>query len=137
MNKIDLLKNNIDALKIKSENSVKKAIRYDRAWKLCQGSIALIGILTPLIVVYRKDSFLPQQFWVAWCIATPLLTSLMSFLLSYFDWQGLADKHGKFSSLTSNLIERAENKLAFATDDGLEQIVDWLYDEQLKIETIM
>ena len=137
MNKIDLLKSNIDALKIKNEASGKKAIQYDRTWKLCQGSIALIGILTPLIVVYRKDSFLPQQFWIAWCIITPLLTTLMSFLLSYFDWQGLADKHGKFSMLSSNLIERAENKIAFATEDNLENIQDWLFQERQKIEAIV
>ena len=137
MNKKELLRSNIDGLKVKNESSAKKAIRYERAWKLGQGLIAVIGILTPLIVVYRKDSFLPQQFWIVWCIATPLLTTLMSFLLSYFDWQGLAGMNGKFSTLSSNLIERAEYKLAFTNDENAEEFHDWLYNELQKIESII
>lgn len=137
MEKKEVVRKSIESLKLKREHSMNKANQYDLAWKVCQGFIGLMGILTPLIVVYRKESFLPQQFWVVWCIITPLLTSLLSFLLSYFDWQGRAGMHGKFSTLSSNLIERAENKIAFATEDNLESIQDWLYQEQQKIEAIV
>ena len=137
MNKHDFIKSTIDTLKMKCESSSQKAWKYDLTWKVCQGFITLIGILTPLIVVYRKDSFLPQQFWVAWCIATPLITAVVSFLLSYFDWQGLASEYSKHASLTSNLIERAENKLAFASEESYEIFQEWLYEEKQKIEAII
>lgn len=137
MDKYTYIKNSIEQLAEQKEYSAKKARRYDIAWKTCQGLIALIGIITPLIVIYRKDSIFPQQFWVAWCIATPLLTSILSFLLTYFDWQGLSHDYSKSSALLSNLVERAENKLAFTEESRMQEFQDWLYEEKQRIEVVV
>lgn len=48
-----------------------------------QVTIYAISMLTPLIVIFRKSDFFPSQFWVVWCIITPLLTGILMGVLQF------------------------------------------------------
>lgn len=67
---------------------VQELRRYESAergwrnrWILLEGIILLIGLLTPLIVVYRKSGLYPTEFWVWWCTLTPPVAAVCAILM--------------------------------------------------------
>lgn len=50
-------------------------------WIILEGVILAIGLLTPLIVVYRKSGLYPTEFWVWWCTLTPPVAAACAILM--------------------------------------------------------
>lgn len=50
-------------------------------WILLEGIILGIGLLTPLIVIYRKSGLYPTEFWVWWCLLTPPIAATCAILM--------------------------------------------------------
>ena len=133
----EIIQNQMLQLKERETDRQKNSVKYQRYWKICQLLIGITGILTPLIVIYRKDSFFPQEFWVMWCTAMPVITTLASFAITYFDWQGLSNVYAKDASLTRNLIERAESKFMMISEGDYVGFHDWLIGEKQRIDEVL
>jgi hypothetical protein len=58
-------------------------------WIVLEGIILTIGLLTPLIVVYRKSGLYPTEFWVWWCTITPPLAAACAIVMRV---SGVQDK---------------------------------------------
>lgn len=61
----------------------KESERLYRIQISAQVIIYAISMLTPLIVIFRKSDLYPPQFWVVWCIVTPLLTGILMGMLQF------------------------------------------------------
>jgi hypothetical protein len=66
-------------------NDLRRYEAAERSWRnkwiILEGLILIIGLLTPLIVIYRKSGFYPTEFWVWWCMITPLLAAACTILM--------------------------------------------------------
>jgi hypothetical protein len=67
---------------------VQELTRYEAAerswrnrWIILEGVILAIGLLTPLIVVFRKSGLYPTEFWVWWCTLTPPVAAACAILM--------------------------------------------------------
>jgi hypothetical protein len=83
--------------------------REERLWRqywiALEGVILLIGLVTPLIVAYRKSGLYPLEFWVWWCTLTPPLAALAAILMRV---TGVQDK----TSTRRRQIKRMQHLLA-------------------------
>ena len=137
MEAINSINGQIDDLRKKAASNAATARRLNLFWKVSQAIIFIIGIATPMIVTYRKSSFFPQQFWVMWCMITPLLTTIISFAMSYFDWQGNSTQLSKHATLLENLAERAQTKSTYLQPSDYQNFQDWIFDEKQKINALL
>ena len=66
-------------------NELRRYEAAERSWRnrwiMLEGVILLIGLLTPLIVVYRKSGLYPTEFWVWWCTLTPPIAAACAIIM--------------------------------------------------------
>lgn len=86
----------------------KKGENLHRIQLVLQATIYCISLLTPLIVIFRKSDLYPPQFWVVWCIATPLLSGVLMGILQFASVPDKAKLYKRKYVKLSNLKEYLE-----------------------------
>jgi hypothetical protein len=97
-----------------------------------------MGIITPIIVIFRQKEIFPPSFWVVWCIITPPLTAIISFLATHFEVKEKANRFGKMEKTMRLLLDKA--KVRFANTKSEEEktkLYEYIIEKIHRIEEYM
>jgi hypothetical protein len=91
--------------------------RYRNIWVALEGAILAVGLLTPIIVTYRKSGLYPVEFWVWWCTLTPLLTAGCTVALRTTSVQDKCQANRRRIKKMLNLLSQVNTEIPACPDD--------------------
>lgn len=103
-------------------------------WIVLEGIVLLIGLLTPVIVIFRKSGLYPLEFWVWWCIVTPLLVSACVIIMRVTGVQDKCLTNRRRIRRVSHLLRQSEVEIPLADEAKSKELLRAWNEELSKIE---
>ena len=104
-------------------------------WIVLEGIVLLIGLLTPVIVIFRKSGLYPVEFWVWWCIITPLLVAGCVIIMRVTGVQDKCLTNRRRIRRVSHLLRQSEVEIPLTKDEARTNELVRAWNEELsKIE---
>ena len=87
-------------------------------WIVLEGIILVIGLLTPLIVVYRKSGLYPMEFWVWWCTLTPPLAAACAIVMRTTGVQDKCLTNRRRTRRIQHMLHQSEIEIPICKDEN-------------------
>jgi hypothetical protein len=86
-------------------------------WILLEGIILAIGLLTPLIVAYRKSGLYPTEFWVWWCTLTPPIAAACAIAMRLTGVQEKCSTDRRRVRRVRHLLQQSDVEIPLCKDE--------------------
>ncbi len=130
-----VIEQQFSSIEAKIEACQVAAQKYTRYTNIVQGFVLFMGIITPIIVIFRKSELFPISFWVIWCTVTPPITAIISFLATHYGIKEKANNFAKMEKTFGLLVEKGKLRLATAkSEEDKTKLYEYIIEKRHRIE---